>query len=156
MNERMTGLVGADGKVDSRRSWVVVSAAFASMFTVFGIAYSFGAFFSSMIQEFGAGKGAGSSFAWLVVFAVIMGIAYGGFIALSPSVTAEVFGLAGLGEILGALYTAAGIGVLVGPPMAGLLIDVSNSYTVVILVAMMVSFGAFVCLLRVTTLKMEI
>jgi len=45
-------------EVDSGRAWVVVGAAFVSMFTVFGVAYSFGAFFDSMAEDFGTGKGA--------------------------------------------------------------------------------------------------
>ena len=52
--------VGTPAEIDSWRGWVVVAAAFFSTFTVFGIAYSFGAFFSSMATEFGAGKGATS------------------------------------------------------------------------------------------------
>ena len=46
----------------------------------------------------------------LVVFAIMMGVGYGGFIALAPAVTAMLFGTTGLGAILGALYTAAAIG----------------------------------------------
>jgi len=90
---------------------------------------------------------AGDSFKLLFVFAIVMGIAYGGFIALSPAVTAEMFGLAGLGGVMGALYTAAGVGGLIGPPLAGMLIDYTNSYTVVIVSAMVLSFVAFICLL---------
>ena len=78
---------------------------------------------------------AGDSYLALLAFALILGVAYGGFIALSPAVTAELFGAAGLGAILGALYTAAGIGGLLGPPLTGWLID-SSSYAVAILVAM--------------------
>jgi MFS family permease len=63
------------------------------------------------------------SYAWLVVFAVVMGTAYGGFIALSPAVAAEVFGVVGLGGLIGVLYTGAGFGALAGPPLAGLVID---------------------------------
>jgi len=92
---------------------------------------------------------AGGSFKMLFVFAIVMGIAYGGFIALSPAVTAEMFGLVGLGGIMGALYTSAGIGGLFGPPLAGMLIDFTNSYTVVIVSAMSLSLAAFVCLLPI-------
>ena len=66
---------------------------------------------------------AGNSLTALVVFVLVMGSSYGGFIALSPAVAAQLFGLTGLGGILGALYTAAGVGGLAGPPLAGLLID---------------------------------
>ena len=44
--------------LDSRRGWVVVAAAFLSMFVVYGIVYSFGTFFDSMAEDFGTGKGA--------------------------------------------------------------------------------------------------
>ena len=52
-----------------------------------------------------------------------MGVAYGGFIALTPAVAAGLFGTVGLGAILGALYTAAAVGGLVGPPIIGAVID---------------------------------
>ena len=45
-------------QLDSRRAWVVVAAGFTAMFTSFGIAYSFGAFFGSVAEEFDAGRGA--------------------------------------------------------------------------------------------------
>lgn len=67
--------------------------------------------------------GAGDRYWQLVVYAVVLGLGYGGFIALSPVVAAERFGLTGLGGILGTLYTAAGLGTLIGPPVAGLLRD---------------------------------
>ena len=62
---------------------------------------------------------AGDSYAMLVAFAIVMGVAYGGFIALTPAVAAGLFGTVGLGAVLGALYTAAGVGGLVGPPLIG-------------------------------------
>jgi len=65
----------------------------------------------------------GGRFAILVLYAVVFGIGYGGFIALSPAVAALRFGLDGLGGLLGTLYTAAAIGSLTGPPIAGVLID---------------------------------
>lgn len=81
---------------------------------------------------------AGSSYARLVVYAVVMGVAYGGFIALAPAVTAGLFGTIGLGAILGALYTAAGFGGLVGPPIVGTVID-DVSYTAGLVLAMLIS-----------------
>ena len=64
----------------------------------------------------------------LVVFAVVLGVGYGGFIALSPAVIAGLFGTEGLGGLIGLSYTGAGFGGLVGPPLAGLIIDRSGSY----------------------------
>ncbi len=53
------------GALSARRQewaqgWPLVAAAFAAMLTVFGVAYSFGAFFDSMAHEFGIGQGATS------------------------------------------------------------------------------------------------
>ena len=69
----------------------------------------------------------GSSYAALVLFAVTMGLGYGGYIALSPAVAAELWGVAGLGGTVGALYTAAAVSALVGPPLVGAVIDASGS-----------------------------
>ena len=74
---------------------------------------------------------AGSSYPVLVIFAVCMGAAYGGWIALSPAVIADLFGPVGLGGVLGALYTSAGIGGLIGPPVIGVLVDAANYETAI-------------------------
>ena len=66
---------------------------------------------------------AGSSYPALVFYVVLLGLGYGGFIALSPAVTADLFGMEGLGGVIGTLYTAAAIGSMGGPPLAGLFID---------------------------------
>jgi MFS family permease len=89
--------------------------------------------------------GAGDSYAMLVTFSVVMGVAYGGFIALTPAVAAGLFGTVGLGAILGALYTAAAIGGLVGPPVIGSVID-GVSYSAGIIVAMVITAAATVVL----------
>ncbi len=93
---------------------------------------------------------AGESYAALLVFAVVLGVAYGGFIALSPAVTAEVFGAVGLGAVLGALYTAAGIGGLLGPPTMGWLID-ARGYSTALVVAMAFALAATATLSRLDT-----
>ena len=61
--------------------------------------------FATMTVSFLLWLVAGDSYAMLVLFAIVMGVAYGGFIALAPAVTAGLFGTVGLGAILGALYT---------------------------------------------------
>ena len=96
-------------------------------FTVMGLSY--------LIWLF-----AGDNYTVLVIYSLVMGSSYGGFIALSPAVAADLFGLAGLGGVLGALYTAAGIGGLAGPPLAGLLIDdVGYRFTIVVAMAVALS-----------------
>ncbi len=89
---------------------------------------------------------AGTSYPALVAFAVVLGVAYGGFIALAPAVAADLFGPVGLGGVLGALYTAAGLGGLVGPPLAGELIDRSG-YTPALLTAFGFALVGFLILL---------
>jgi MFS family permease len=70
-----------------------------------------------------------------------MGVGYGGFVALSPAVVATLYGTRDLGAILGALYTAAAIGGLIGPPVAGVVID-GVSYAAAIVVAMAMTAAA--------------
>ncbi len=62
------------------------------------------------------------SYAVLVVFALVLGVGYGGYVALSPAVLAHFYGTQRLGSVLGALYTSGGVGVLMGPPVAGFII----------------------------------
>jgi MFS family permease len=69
-----------------------------------------------------------TTYPWLLTFAVIFGVAYGGFIALSPAVMADIFGTAAMGRLVGIQYTSAGIGALVGPPLAGLAVDGTGTY----------------------------
>lgn len=71
---------------------------------------------------------AGESYALLVVFVLVLGVGYGGFVALGPVVIADRLGVAGLGSILGLLYTAPGVGSLFGPPLAGWMIDRTGTY----------------------------
>jgi predicted MFS family arabinose efflux permease len=89
---------------------------------------------------------AGGSYTRLVLFAIVMGVSYGGFIALAPAVTAGLFGTVGLGAILGALYTSAAIGGLIGPPVVGSIID-HTSYAAGIIVAMVITAVATAVLL---------
>jgi MFS family permease len=66
------------------------------------------------------------SYAMLVIFALVLGVGYGGYVALSPAVLAHFYGTQRLGSVLGALYTSGGVGVLMGPPVAGFIIGHSG------------------------------
>jgi predicted MFS family arabinose efflux permease len=89
----------------------------------------------------------GGSWPWLLGFAVVLGTGYGGWIALQPTVLAEMFGLRGLGGLVGLVYTAAGLGALVGPPLAGVLIDATGGYRWAVAAAGVSGLGAFAALL---------
>lgn len=62
---------GASTQLDSGRAWLMAAAAAVSMFTVFGVGYSFGAFFSSITEEFNAGSGATA-----IVFAITISLSF--------------------------------------------------------------------------------
>jgi MFS family permease len=68
------------------------------------------------------------SYSILMLFAVVMGAAYGGMVSLSPTVVAELFGVEDLGTTLGALYTSSAVSALAGPPLVGYAIDHGGTY----------------------------
>jgi MFS family permease len=88
----------------------------------------------------------GKSYGMLVAFALVMGASYGGAVALTPAVVAELFGTRGLGVILGTLYTGCAIGTLLGPPFCGALIDHTGSYRLAILFTMAVTVASYLIL----------
>jgi len=90
---------------------------------------------------------AAASYPMMVVFAIVMGAGYGGYVALSPAVVAHLFGTQRMGTMLGALYTSGGIGAMVGPPMVGVIIDRTGSYRVAIAAALVVAMGSFALLI---------
>jgi MFS family permease len=98
---------------------------------------------------------AGGSYPMLVVFAVVLGVAYGGFVALGPETAAVLFGVAGLGGVMGLMFLGAGIGGLVGPPLAGWLADASDGTVVPITLALLVSVVAFLLSLAIPTRSAE-
>jgi len=85
----------------------------------------------------------GSSYPILVVFALAFGAAYGGFIALSPEIAADRFGMKGLGGVLGTWYTAAAVGALLGPFFAGVLVDTAGYAIAIGFAGVMLALGWF-------------
>lgn len=80
---------------------------------------------------------AGSSFLVLVVFSLVFGFAYGGFISLGPALLAEIFGPEQLGGLAGVNYSAAGVGALFGPTVGAWLVDRSNGYAATIVAGLL-------------------
>lgn len=64
----------------------------------------------------------------LAVFAVWMGLSYGGVVSLMPALCMDFFGARAVSSIIGTLYTGAALGNLVGPWLAGRVFDASGSY----------------------------
>jgi MFS family permease len=68
----------------------------------------------------------GHSYTSLIWYCIVLGVAYGGIVAMSPAMLAQFFGIDGLGELFGFLLTAFGLASVAGPPLAGLLIDLTG------------------------------
>lgn len=80
--------------------------------------------------------------AWLIwaqdmwmfyLFAVMFGLAWGGMAPSAAALVGDTFGLGRLGSILGVLDVGYGIGAGIGPVIAGLVFDISNSYYIAFL-----------------------
>jgi MFS family permease len=91
------------------------------------------------------------SYPRLVVFALLLGVGYGGFVALGPPLVAEVFGVQGLGALLGVLYTSAAVGSALGPPLAGVLIGDGSGYGTAVTASLAVAALSAVLVQRVRT-----
>jgi MFS family permease len=89
----------------------------------------------------------GSSYLTMVIFALAMGAGYGGFVALSPAVLTDLFGAQRLGTVMGILYTSGAAGALLGPPLAGMIIDHTHNYRWAIAYAFAGAIGSFAMLL---------
>jgi MFS family permease len=98
---------------------------------------------------------AGGRFGLLVTFAVVLGVAYGGFVALGPEVAAVLFGMSGLGGVMGLMFASAGLGGLIGPALAGWLADATSGRVVPILLSLTVSVLALLLSLTIPARPVE-
>jgi MFS family permease len=116
---RLIGYIGA--------SSVVGRLGLDALAPRFGLMRMYQASYLILLISFGVWLAA-DSYTALVVFALLMGVGYGGIAAMSPAVAASTFGIEGLGELLGILFTGLGVACLVGPPVAGILVDHFHDY----------------------------
>lgn len=75
------------------------------------------------------------SFGSVLVFVIIYGIFSGGYISLTPSVSAELFGVKSISTIVGLVYSGTAVGNLLCAPIGGFFYDAYKSYTPAILFA---------------------
>jgi len=75
---------------------------------------------------------AAGSYPPLAVFALWFGLSYGGIVSLLPAICMDLFGARAVASIIGTLYTAAALGNLLGPVVAGAVFDRVGSYGPVI------------------------
>lgn len=62
----------------------------------------------------------------LLAFVVTLGVAYGGYVGLIGLVSAHLFGVRGLGAVMGWVFLASGVGSLVTPPIVGFVADATS------------------------------
>ena len=88
----------------------------------------------------------------LGVFAVLFGAFYGAFVALQPPLAMDLYGARNVSGVIGALYTAAGVGNLLGPWLAGVAYDLTRTYAAPIAasIVLMLVAVAFAVMLRRT------
>ena len=108
----------------------------------FGTGLVYAASFSTMAATQVIWFVAGSRFFLLVLFALLFGFAYGGFISLSPAYLAEIFGPEHLGGLAGVNYSAAGFGALLGPTLGAWLVDRTGGYSATIIGGLLASVVA--------------
>ena len=109
----------------------------------FGPSRVYLACFAVLPAGMGVWLASGSSYAMLTLFAAVVGVSHGGYVALSPEITAELFGVAEMGAVLGALWTGPGIAGLLSPVLAGMAIDHAG-YTATICGAAVLALAAVV------------
>ncbi|MFC2019418.1 MFS transporter [Chloroflexota bacterium] len=80
----------------------------------------------------------------LYLFAAIFGITYGGLVVIMSVFTAELFGLAALGSILGISLFIATLGGAVGPWLGGRIFDITGSYTWAFLICIALAVVAMI------------
>ena len=93
---------------------------------------------------------AGGTYPLLVLFAVILGVSYGGFVAVGPAVVIDVFGLEHLGRKMGMVFAGFGIGGLIGPTTAGYVADATSGRSAPILLVLAILLVALLATIPLT------
>jgi predicted MFS family arabinose efflux permease len=118
---------GIADRLGHMRSLVAIGAGLGALFLVWWVAQAY----------------------WLLaLFALAFGTLYGGYVALAPTICMDLFGPRSLSGIIGCLYTAAGLGTLVGPTLAGAAFDAFGVYDAAILGCAALSFAGAAIALR--------
>lgn len=84
-------------------------------------------------------------YAALALFALWMGLSYGGIVSLMPALCMDYYGARAVSSVVGVLYTGAAFGNLGGPWFAGWVFDRSGSYQGVIWVCLALGVAATLC-----------
>ncbi len=80
--------------------------------------------------------------------ALAFGFGYGGAVSVFPALVGDYFGRAHAGAIVGRMFATAGTGAAIGPYVAALIFDATNSYRMAFVVSAVLNAIAFVLALR--------
>ncbi|OWT64096.1 MFS transporter [Candidimonas nitroreducens] len=86
----------------------------------------------------------------LLIFALLFGLFYGGYVALLPALVMDEFGGRNISGLIGILYTSVAFGNLIGPSAAGYAYDLTHSYAVPILASAACNLLAVLILARLS------
>ena len=76
-----------------------------------------------------------TTFPSLLFFSLLFGFSGGGFISLSQTVCAELFGIEHIATVLGIIFTSSTFGSLFSTPVAGWLFNIQSNYTIPIIMS---------------------
>jgi OFA family oxalate/formate antiporter-like MFS transporter len=83
----------------------------------------------------------------LILGISVVGLTFGGMLTIFPAITADYYGLRGLGVNYGLVFTAWGIGGVLGPLMGGVVRDVTGTYVLsYVASAVLSAIGAWLAL----------
>jgi MFS family permease len=126
-------------------------------FAIGGLADKLGRHRSLVLLQLSMGLSYGL---WLVaegywsffVFALWLGISYGGIVSLLPALCMDMFGARAVSGIIGTLYTGAALGNLMGPVAAGAVFDSAGEYAPVLWACMVLALLATLASVRLARL----
>ena len=98
---------------------------------------------------------AASAYWLLALFAIVFGVCYGAYVALLPTIVMDLYGPRSVSGIIGCLYSGCGIGVLIGPWLAGVAYDSFGSYSLPIAAGAVFSFAAAACVMPLVHVKKQ-
>ena len=78
----------------------------------------------------------------LVLFALWFGLSYGSIVSLLPAICMDYFGGKAVASVVGALYSGAAVGNLLGPVLAGSAFDHTGHYDTVMAVCLVLGLAA--------------
>ena len=129
----LVGIIGV-GSLVGRFAIGAVADRVGRPMTLIGVQASLGL---SMLLWWSAG-----GYPALLLFALWMGLSYGGIVSLMPALCMDLYGARAVSSIIGTLYTGAALGNVAGPWLAGRLFDMQGSYSAVTLGCALLSVGA--------------